>query len=100
MLPIFLTGSKTRHKKQEKPSEMIRLGEKVKDTISGFEGFATARTIYFYGCIRVLVEPSGLAKDGKPHEGQWFDEARLGSASEGTGGPERPVPPAREGSTA
>ncbi len=74
---------------------MIRLGEKVKDTISGFEGFATARTIYLYGCIRVLVQPPGLDKDGKPHEGQWFDEACLGGAGEGTGGPERPVPPLR-----
>lgn len=39
---------------------MIKLGDKVKDKISGFEGLATARSEFLYGCVRILVEPTGL----------------------------------------
>lgn len=66
----------------------LKLGTKVTDRISGFTGTATARTEYLYGCVRVLVEPVGL-HDGKPVEGQWFDEQRLSTASDAPrGGPQ------------
>lgn len=71
---------------------MIELGQKVQDSLTGFEGVATARTEYLYGCVRVLVEP-GLLKDGKPIEGEWFDEQRIDADSEvKTGGPGRVAP--------
>jgi hypothetical protein len=81
---------------------MIKLGTKVKDSISGFEGIATARIEYLYGCVRVLVEPQGLNQDGKPIEAQYFDEQRLeDQPTAKSGGPRdlpgsRPVPPSRD----
>ncbi len=55
---------------------MIRLGQKVKDNITGFEGIATGKTEWLFGCSRYCVEPQEL-KDGKPVEAVWFDEQRL-----------------------
>jgi hypothetical protein len=67
---------------------VIKLGEKVTDSISGFSGIATARTEYLFGCVRVLVEPTALV-DGKLAEGEWFDEQRLAMDSDAqTGGPQ------------
>lgn len=52
----------------------IKLGKKYRDEITGFEGTATARTDYLYGCVRVSLE--GKGNDGEPQE--WvFDEQRL-----------------------
>ena len=31
---------------------MEELGSRVKDSITGFEGFAVSRTEYLYGCVR------------------------------------------------
>ncbi len=39
---------------------MINLGDKVKDTITDFEGTAVAKIIYLNGCIRYEVKPKGL----------------------------------------
>jgi hypothetical protein len=55
---------------------MIILGNKYKDTISDFEGIATARTEYLFGCVRILLESKELVS-GKPVEDMWFDEPRL-----------------------
>jgi hypothetical protein len=55
---------------------MIKLGSRVRDTLTGFEGIATGRTEYLYGCIRILIEPAEL-KDGKPVEALWFDDQRV-----------------------
>jgi len=66
---------------------MIELGTRVKDSITGFCGIATARTVYLYGCIRVAVETTGL-KELKPIEPVWFDEQRLAKDSPAqSGGP-------------
>ena len=54
----------------------LKLGDYVKDTISGFEGYVTAITEWLYGCRRMGVQPKGLF-EGKPIEAQWFDEALL-----------------------
>jgi len=75
---------------------MLKLGSRVKDTISGFTGILTARTEWLYGCIRVSIEPEVL-HEGKPIEAQWFDEERVVeleapieiTPSESTGGPQK-----------
>jgi len=54
----------------------IRLGSRVRDTVTGFEGVAVARTEWVHGCARYGVEATEL-HDGKPIEAQWFDEQRL-----------------------
>jgi hypothetical protein len=80
---------------------MVKLGTKVKDSITGFEGIATSRTEYLYGCVRVCVEPQGL-HDGKPIDPMFFDEQRLEEQPTAiSGGPgdvpgARSVPPARD----
>jgi hypothetical protein len=82
---------------------MITLGDEVKDSVTGFIGIAVARVEWLHGCIRIVVQPEGLNKDGKPFENQSFDEPQLKTTKQGkvklgavkTGGP-MPVPHARQ----
>ena len=78
---------------------MVKLGNKVRDTLTGFAGVAVARTEWLYGCSRIGIEPTEL-KDGKPIETQWFDEQRVemvedtrptvsAASSASSGGPQR-----------
>jgi hypothetical protein len=53
------------------------LGDKVKDTVTGFEGIIVAKTDWLYGCTRCTVQPGFLDKDGKTIEAQGFDELQL-----------------------
>lgn len=54
----------------------IKLGDRVRDCYTKFEGIASARTECLYGCARITIEPTEL-KDGKPVDAQWFDEQRI-----------------------
>lgn len=74
---------------------MVKLGSKVKDSITGFTGVATARAVYLYGCVQVLVQP-GKLENGKIVESHWFDEQRLDTVSAAKSGGPQPVPPPRE----
>jgi hypothetical protein len=76
---------------------MAKLGDRVRDEISGFEGIVTGRAEYLYGCVQVLVNPAEV-KDGSPIAGTWLDEDRTvpvvkeafappASAKERAGGP-------------
>lgn len=51
----------------------VTLGKKYKDTITGFEGTATARCHYLSGCdhIQLAALVDGLVKE------PWFDMPRL-----------------------
>ena len=53
----------------------IEMGEKVKDSITGFSGVVTARAEYITGCRQYTVTPK--CKGGKHADSYWFDEARL-----------------------
>lgn len=55
---------------------MVNLGDKVKDTVSGFEGIAVSKHIYLAGCARFGVQPL-VGKDGKLPESETFDEPCL-----------------------
>jgi hypothetical protein len=55
----------------------VRLGDRVKDAISGFKGIVTGRYEYLYGCVRCAVRPEELSKEGTPAESQTFDEGQL-----------------------
>jgi len=55
---------------------MINLGDKVKDTITDFEGTVVARIVYLNSCVRYQVQAKGL-KDGKIIESEWIDEGQL-----------------------
>ena len=54
----------------------IELGSKVKDSITGFTGIATARHEYMNGCIRYAIQADKL-KDGKPIDPEVFDVQQL-----------------------
>lgn len=55
---------------------MVKLGDRVKDSITGFAGIAIARCEYLNGCVRVSIQPVKL-KDGKPIDELWVDESQL-----------------------
>jgi hypothetical protein len=55
---------------------MIRLGQKVRDVVSGASGVAIARTEWLYGCLRITFQPP-LDKDGKPCDSICVDEEQL-----------------------
>lgn len=55
---------------------MIKLGQQVKDKITGFKGTVTGLCQYLSGCNQALVVPKA-SKDGTFKDGHWFDEQRL-----------------------
>lgn len=55
---------------------LVKVGDIVRDTISGFEGVAVAATEWLNGCVRILIQPKKL-HDGKPVESQTFDVEQL-----------------------
>jgi hypothetical protein len=74
--------------------EMVKLGTKVTDSITGFTGIATSRTEYMFGCVRVAVEPAMV--DGKLPEAVHFDEQRLEDKPTAISGGPGDIPPARQ----
>lgn len=78
-------------------SDVIRLGDEAKDTITGFTGVVVAETKWLHGCVRLTLQPREL-KDGQPHETRTFDLPQLvlvgKKAAKGTGatGGPRPEP--------
>jgi len=54
----------------------IAFGTKVKDSVTGFVGFVTARCEYMNGCVQYEVTPRTL-KDGVPQKEYWLDEQRV-----------------------
>jgi hypothetical protein len=55
----------------------VQLGDEARDTVTGFEGVCVARTEWLNGCWRMTLQPKSLDKDGKPCEGQTFDDFQL-----------------------
>lgn len=56
---------------------IVELGDKVKDSVTGFAGIAIAKIEWLHGCIRVTVQPDKLGGDGKPLDVETFDEPQL-----------------------
>lgn len=70
----------------------IELGQKAKDTVTGYTGIVTAKTTWLYGCTRFALQ-TPLDKDGKVPEPQWFDELQLvGAEPDRTKGGPQPAP--------
>lgn len=94
------------HYYEKGDSKMVKLGDKVKDTVSGFEGIAVARHSYLAGCDRFAVQPP-IDKDGKLPESETFDEPCLEVTEVASvkvtiepidpGGPEKYMPKKRPG---
>lgn len=75
---------------------MIRLGDRVKDKITGFTGVVVGITSWLNGCVRVGIQGASL-KNGIPLGTEWIDEAQLKlvkagvikAVAEGPAGPRR-----------
>ncbi len=52
------------------------MGEKYRDSMTGFEGTCAGICEYLYGCRQALIVPL-LDKDGRKVDGEWIDEQRL-----------------------
>jgi hypothetical protein len=63
---------------EETVSQVFRhdLGDRVKDVVTGITGIVVSRSESLFGCARYWLQPEGH-KDGKPHDGCWFDEESL-----------------------
>jgi hypothetical protein len=61
---------------------LISLGTEVEDKVSGFKGKVLVVIESHHNCSSYWVEPS-VDKQGKPRDGQWFDEGRLTIISKG-----------------
>lgn len=54
----------------------VALGDKVRDTISGFTGVCSCLAIYLNGCRKVLIDGTALNAEGRPLS-SWFDEDQV-----------------------
>lgn len=54
----------------------IKLGNTVKDKVTGFKGVAIARIEYLNGCVQICVKPC-VDKDGKMLDGEYVDIHQL-----------------------
>lgn len=55
---------------------MINLGDKVKDTVSGFTGIAVCKCSYLQGCDRIAIQ-APVNKNGEQISWAYFDEPQL-----------------------
>lgn len=61
----------------------IKLGQKVRDVITGFEGIAVTRMEWLNGCVRIAVQPpmrrdpDDKANGGFVPDSKTFDEEEL-----------------------
>jgi len=60
----------------KKGKPMIKMGARVRDNITGFEGIVIGRSEWMHGCARCAVQSNTL-KDGVPIDAEWFDDQRL-----------------------
>ena len=55
---------------------MIKLGQKVRDKVTGCTGITTGRAEYIYGCTQYNIVQL-VGSDGRIPEAVWFDEGRI-----------------------
>lgn len=56
--------------------QKIHMRDKVKDTVTGFEGVVIGRTEWLNGCIRYAIQ-APVTADGKLPEAEWIDDQQL-----------------------
>lgn len=95
-----LVSKETVDREGMEANEVIKLGDRGKDKISGFEGICTSRAEWLYACTKVYLTPQKLQqKKYKPEAGEWFDEPQIDLVreevierkSQGTGGFDKPI---------
>lgn len=73
----------------------IKLGQVVKDKITGYQGVVIAITKWLYGCTRITVQ-AGELKDGKPVDNYTFDEPQALVIKDNFDKPAKPTHGGRE----
>jgi hypothetical protein len=60
------------------PDAKIKLGDRCKDSISGFDGICTGLAEWLYSCTKVCITPEKVDKEKyRPAEPCWFDEPQI-----------------------
>lgn len=80
---------------------MFNLGEKLRDTVTGFEGIAVSRTEYLNGCWQYCLVPKAKKNESYP-KGVDLDVENLVRVSAGVTVKPKPKPtggPSRAGKT-
>lgn len=54
-----------------------KIGDTLKEKVSGFEGVVMAVTAYATGCFHYGIASRDLDSNGKVKEWEWFDQSRL-----------------------
>jgi len=62
--------------------ETIKLGQRVRDKVTGFTGIAVAECKYINGCIQFHVSPP-VDKEGNERKDQWIDNVQLEIVDQG-----------------
>ena len=77
----------------------IKLGNKVRDRVTGFTGIAISRVEYLNGCVQFCIKPPVDSKTGKNNDGEYVDSQQVEFVSNGlvvkadkTGGPSADCP--------
>lgn len=52
----------------------IELGDRVRDVLTGIEGFVFGITSYVTGCDHIGIKRTGTKPDGGSHDMHWVDE--------------------------
>lgn len=72
----------------------MRLGQELRDKVSGIKGIAVSRTEFINGCVRFAIQAPMNKKDNTLPPEVWFDEKQLEVVGKGikmdaapTGGP-------------
>lgn len=76
----------------------IKLGNKARCIVTGFEGIVTGDCLYLNGCRQLCLKPK-MNKEGKLEEGIWVDIGQIEYVDKGiyieskeTGGPQMDAP--------
>lgn len=61
----------------------IKLGHRVRDTVSGLTGIVTCETTYLNGCVQLGVTPPVVDPGRNKPETAWLDKSQLVFVDEG-----------------
>ena len=64
-------------------TERFKLGDKVRDKISGLEGIITSKIEFLNGCIQYGIQPP-VSENGDMREVEYIDEGQLERIKEKT----------------
>ena len=83
----------------EAPEVAIKVGQRVKDRVSGLQGIATQKATYMNGCVSFLVVPALECTDigQTAPESNWIDFTRLQVLGDGLLEIAAVTPPAENG---